>query len=171
MASDQSKLDLSETSSDLPPESFYVPSDDEYEWFDRNAVMQRKSSLKIGYNRNFTSFSHRSTVVSHQKPSVFALPKVQKTGRAEPGRWLFRSRSESGGKAAIHAAEPASPRVSCTGRVGFKSGDGKKTGLARIFSSIFGTRTGRSRSQRRGNGPVELTGRLESGEWSNGTSA
>ena len=144
--SDQSKLDLSETSSDLPPESFYVPSDDEYEWFDRNAVMQRKSSLKIGYNRNFTSFSHRSTVVSHQKPSapsVFALPKVQKTGRAEPGRSLFRSRSEPAGKPAIHAAEPGSPRVSCTGRVGFKSGDGKKTGFARIFSSIFGTRTSR----------------------------
>lgn len=146
MAFDQSKLDLSETSSDLPPESFCVPTGDEHEWFDRNAVMQRKSSLKIGYNRNFTSFSHRSTVVSHQKPSapsVFALPKVQKTGRAEPGRSLFRSRSEPAGKPAIHAAEPGSPRVSCTGRVGFKSGDGKKTGFARIFSSIFGTRTSR----------------------------
>ncbi|KAL1544446.1 hypothetical protein AAHA92_21297 [Salvia divinorum] len=155
MASDQSKLDLSETSSsDLPPESFYVPSDDEYEWFDRNAVMQRKSSLKIGYHRNFSSFSHRSTVVSHQKlsaPSVFALPKVQKTGEKKP---LFRSRSEPGGKAAPHAAEPGSPRVSCTGRVGLRSGDGKKTGFSRIVSSIFGARTGRSRSQKRGNGLV-----------------
>lgn len=161
MDSELPKLDPSETSSDLPPESFYLPSDDEYEWFDRNAVMQRKTSLKLGFNRDFNSFSHRSTFVHNAKqstPSLFALPKVQKTGRADgippekkPARSLFRSRSEPGGKTVAHVSEPGSPRVSCTGRVGFKSGDGKKTGFSRIVSSIFGARTGRSRPQKRGN--------------------
>ncbi|KAH6813559.1 hypothetical protein C2S51_022577 [Perilla frutescens var. frutescens] len=169
----ESKLDLSETSSDLPPESFYVPSDDEYEWFDRNAVMQRKTSLKLGFNRDFKSFSHRSNIVSNRKistPSVFALPKVQKTGRADgnppekkQSRSLFRSRSEPGGKSAAHVSEPGSPRVSCTGRVGSKSGDGKKTGFARLVSSLFGARTSRSRPQKRGKGIVraEQTGRSD----------
>lgn len=160
----ESKLDLSETTSDLPPESFYVPSDDENEWFDRNAVMQRKTSLKLGFNRDFNSFSHRSTVVSNRKlstPSVFALPNVHKTGRTEgnppekkPGRSLFRSRSEPGGKPTVHVSEPGSPRVSCTGRVGSKSSDGKKTGFSRLVSSLFGARTRRSRAQKRGNGIV-----------------
>lgn len=165
MDSESSKVDLpAETSSDLPPESFFVPSDDEFEWFDRNAVMQRKSSLKIGYNRNFKSFSHRSTVVSTRKlsaPSVFALPKVQKIGRGEgnpperkPGRSLFRSRSEPGGKSVVQSSDPGSPSVSCTGRVRLKSGDGKKTGFSRLVSSIFGARTTRSRSQKRGTGPI-----------------
>ncbi|KAL1557758.1 hypothetical protein AAHA92_08301 [Salvia divinorum] len=159
MAFAQSKLDLSETSSDLPPESFYVPTVDEHEWFDRNAVMQRKSSLKIGYHRNFKSFSHRSAAVSHQKPSappppLSALRKVQKTSDPPEKKPLFRSRSEPGGKAVIHETEPVSPRVSCTGRVRFKGGDGKKTRFSRIISSIFGGRTGRSRSLKRTTGAI-----------------
>ncbi|KAG6414863.1 hypothetical protein SASPL_122237 [Salvia splendens] len=152
MAFDQSKLDLSETSSDLPPESFYIPTGDEREWFDRNAVMQRKSSLKIGYHRNFKSLSQRSAAASHQKssaPPLSALRKVHKTGNTPEKKPLFRSRSEPGGKAVVHETEPVSPRVSCTGRVRFKGGDGKKTGFSRIVSSIFGSRTGRSRSQKR----------------------
>ncbi|KAL8551897.1 hypothetical protein ACS0TY_000805 [Phlomoides rotata] len=154
-----SKLDLTETSSDFPPESFWVPTTDEQDWFNHNAVMQRKTSLKLGFNRNFNSFSHRSDVVSTRKPSrpsVFGLPNVHKTGPADPDkkpvRFLFRSRSEPAGRPVVHASEPGSPRVSCTGRVRFKSGggDGKKTGFSRLFSSLFPAKLGKSRSRKRG---------------------
>lgn len=157
----ESKLDLPETFSDLPPESFWVPSDDEQDWFNRNAVMQRKTSLKLGFNRNFNSFSHRSDRKLATRSSVFGLPKAQKSRGVDgnlpekkPGRLLFRSRSEPGGKHVVHVSEPGSPRVSCTGRVGFKSGDGKKTGFSRLFSSLFGAGSEKSRSRKRGNSIV-----------------
>ncbi|KAI3458834.1 hypothetical protein Pfo_015497 [Paulownia fortunei] len=160
----KSKLDPPETFSDLPPESFWVPRDDEQDWFDRNAVMQRKTSLKLGFNRDFNSFPHRSDGPSNRKlarASVFGFPKAQKSYGADgnlpekkPGRLLFRSRSEPGGKSVTQVHEPGSPRVSCTGRVGFKSGDGKKTGFSRLFSSLFGAGSGKNRSRKRGNGIV-----------------
>ncbi|KAL0401488.1 UNVERIFIED_CONTAM: hypothetical protein Slati_4178700 [Sesamum latifolium] len=75
----ESKSDPPETFSDLPPESFWVSRDDEQDWVDRNAVMQRKTSLKLGFNRNFTSLSHRPDVVSARnvgRTSVFGLPAL-----------------------------------------------------------------------------------------------
>ncbi|PIN14866.1 Calcium/calmodulin-dependent protein kinase [Handroanthus impetiginosus] len=151
----EAKSDPPETFSDLPPESFWVRPDDEQDWFDRNAVMQRKTSLKLGFNRDFNSFSHRSDVPSNSKlarTSVFGLPSTQKSCGVDgkkPRRSLFRSRSEPGGKPIVQIHEPGSPRVSCTGRVGIKSGDGKKTGFSRLLSSLFGAGSGKNRSRKR----------------------
>ncbi|KAK4430695.1 hypothetical protein Salat_0831200 [Sesamum alatum] len=155
----ESKSDQPETFSDLPPESFWVPRDDEQDWFDRNAVMQRKTSLKLGFNRNFNSLSHRSDVVSARqlgRASVFGLPSTPKSRgldggppEKKPGRLLFRSRSEPGGKPIVQVPEPGSPRVSCTGRVGFKSGHGKTTSFSRLLSSLFGAGSGKNRRRTR----------------------
>ncbi|KAK6156269.1 hypothetical protein DH2020_010517 [Rehmannia glutinosa] len=166
--SSESKPDIHpETFSDLPPESFWVPQDDEQDWFDRNAVMQRKTSLKLGFNRDFNSFSHRSEITTNRKlarSSVFGLPKAGKSrgldGEKKPGSLLFRSRSEPGGKSLVLVTEPGSPRVSCTGRVGFKNGDGKKTGFSRIFSSLF--RAGPGKVER---GKEETDRAVMDGSW------
>lgn len=154
----ETKLDPPEAFSDLPPESFWVSQDDEQDWFDRNAVIQRKTSLKLGFNRNFNSFSHRSELIippSNKKlsrPSIIGLPKPRNSRGIDPekktGRFLFKSRSEPGGKPTVHVHEPVSPRVSCTGRVGLRSGDGRKTRFSRLFGSLFGARP------RRGKGNV-----------------
>ncbi|KAL7147099.1 hypothetical protein ABFS83_06G085600 [Erythranthe nasuta] len=148
-------LDPPETNlSDLPPESFWVPIENEQDWFDRNAVMlQRKTSLKLGFNRTFNSISHRSSdAPKSARPSVFGLPKSQKSSgldgappEKKPGGFLFRSRSEPGGKSMVLLAEPVSPRVSCTGRVRFKTADGRKTRFSRLFSSLFRTRSQKNR--------------------------
>ncbi|KAG8380651.1 hypothetical protein BUALT_Bualt06G0038100 [Buddleja alternifolia] len=157
----ESKLDPPETSFDLPPESFWVARDGEQDWFDCNAVMQRKMSLKLGHNRNFSSFSHRPDRKLLGRTSLFGLPKVQKSCGVDgnllekkPGRFLFRSRSEPGGKAMLQVPEPVSPRVSCTGRVGLKRCDGKKTGFSRLFSSLFGAGSGKNGTRKSRNGIV-----------------
>lgn len=139
------------TLTDLPPDSFWVPKDYEQDWFDRNAMMQRKTSIKLACStHNSKSFSHRSSISFSQKhrPSLIGTPRLGFTGDANQRRnqvdypSLFRSRSEPGGKPPMHLSEPGSPRVSCTGRIGFKNGSHRKTGFLRLFNSIF--RLGRS---------------------------
>ncbi|CAI9768379.1 unnamed protein product [Fraxinus pennsylvanica] len=140
---------------DLPPDSFWVPKDYEQDWFDRNAMMQRKTSIKLGFlagsTRNSKSFSHRSSLSSNQKhrPSLIGLAGTTQTPRLGIVRdanrqlnhvgssWLFRSRSEPGGKPPTQLSEPGSPRVSCIGRVGLKNSGHRKTGILKLFNSIF----------------------------------
>lgn len=144
-----------ETFLDLPPESFWIPKDSEQEWFDENATIQRKTSMKLGFfgksnDHHSKSFSHRcfsSMLNQHQNPkssSLFALPNPHKTSSADgnhrqnkiPSR-LFRSRSEPGRKGATNASEPGSPKVSCTGRVRSKKDRGVRTGFWKKLRAIF----------------------------------
>ncbi|KAL2557912.1 uncharacterized protein Fot_02651 [Forsythia ovata] len=148
--------DSPKTLFDLPPDSFWVAKDYEQDWFDRNAMIQRKPSIKLGFlagsAHNSKSFSHRSSPSSNQKhklsivglPSTTQAPRLGFAGDANQRQnqagnsWLFRSRSEPGGKPPMQLSEPGSPRVSCTGRVGLKNSNHRKTGFFRLFNSIFG---------------------------------
>ncbi|XP_055817332.1 uncharacterized protein LOC129886595 [Solanum dulcamara] len=145
-----------ETFLDLPPESFWIPKDSEQDWFDENATIQRKRSMKLGFfgksnDHHSKSFTHRpfaSTLNHHHKnhksSSLFALPKSHKTSLADgnlrqnkvPTR-LFRSRSEPGRKGATNVSEPGSPKVSCTGRVRSKKDRGVRTGFWKKLRAIF----------------------------------
>ncbi|XP_031104394.1 uncharacterized protein LOC116007840 [Ipomoea triloba] len=114
---------------DFPPESFWLSKDAEYDWFDRNAFLERKESTK-GINPNpTTTTTHPSSNSGSQrflkpKASIIGLPKTQKTAYAESKRRTCNKpanirlfpprRTESMGKP---VAEPSSPKVSCMGRV------------------------------------------------------
>ncbi|KZV55276.1 hypothetical protein F511_06753 [Dorcoceras hygrometricum] len=149
------KLDSSESFYDLPPESFSIPIDDEQDWYDRHAIMQRKTSRKLILHHTSNSFSHRSELRFNRKtkPSVLHNAKIScvvsgSLGENKVGKLkLFRSRSEPKGNSASQVSEPGSPRVSCTGRVGLKSSDGKKTGFSRLFGSLLGSRKRQSRKK------------------------
>ncbi|XP_051119861.1 uncharacterized protein LOC127243740 [Andrographis paniculata] len=147
---------------DLPPESFWVSTADEQDWFNRYAVMQRKASLKLGFNRNSKSFPHRSDAALSNKRSSAARPSVlglaaaaRKSfgtdGRNAPekksSRPFFRSRSEPGAAKPLvsQLSDPGSPRVSCTGRIGTRSRGGTNTGFSRLFGSLFGSGKNRPR--------------------------
>lgn len=121
---------------DVPPESFWLSKDSEYDWFDRNAFYERNESTKgnsnstnlnphINPNSNSTSNSQRFSVNLKSKASIIGLPKTQKTTFVDskrrtckpPNMRLFPKRSESVGKSSTAVAEPGSPKVSCMGRV------------------------------------------------------
>lgn len=141
-----------ETFLDLPPESFWIPKDSEQDWFDENATIQRKRSMKLGFfgksnDHHSKSFTHRTLNHHHQNhksSSLFALPKSHKTSSADGNlrqnkvpRRLFRSRSEPGKKGATNVSEPGSPKVSCTGRVRSKKDRGVRTGFWKKLRAIF----------------------------------
>lgn len=146
-----------ETLLDLPPESFWIPKDSEQDWFDENATIQRKTSMKLGFfgksnDHHSKSFSHRPFTSTlnhhhHQNPkssSLFALPKSHKTSSTDVSlrqgkqpRRLFRSRSEPGRKGSTNVSEPGSPKVSCTGRVRSKKDRGVRTGFWKKLRTIF----------------------------------
>lgn len=145
-----------ETLLDLPPESFWIPKDSEQDWFDENATIQRKTSMKLGFfgksnDHHSKSFSHRSLNHHHQNPkssSLFALPKSHKTSstdlslrQGKQPRRLFRSRSEPGRKGSTNVSEPGSPKVSCTGRVRSKKDRGVRTGFWKKLRTIFKIRS------------------------------
>lgn len=123
---DSDDVEEKEVTTDVPPESFWLSKDAEFDWFDRNAFLERKESTK-GINPNPTT--HPSSNSGSQrflktKASIIGLPKGQKTTYAESKRRtsskpanirLFPPRrTESMGKP---VAEPSSPKVSCMGRV------------------------------------------------------
>uniref|UniRef100_A0A7N0THY5 Uncharacterized protein n=1 Tax=Kalanchoe fedtschenkoi TaxID=63787 RepID=A0A7N0THY5_KALFE len=115
-------------SSDDPPQSFWLSQDAELDWFDRNAVLERKDSTKGNSNSNSTP-SHFANSHSQRLPvkkSILALPKPKRSVLSDvkhrrnlTGITLFprRSASNGGKEAAAPMAEPSSPKVSCMGRV------------------------------------------------------
>ncbi|XP_058209551.1 uncharacterized protein LOC131322299 [Rhododendron vialii] len=122
---------------DLPPESFWLSKDAEYDWFDRNAFYDRNDSTKGNSNtnpnpnpKNLNSGSQRfSNNVFKSRPSVIGLPKtsyvLDATAKRKAAsnmniRLFPPKRSESIAKST--AAEPSSPKVSCMGRVRSKRG-------------------------------------------------
>lgn len=117
--------DLPEIPSDFPPESFWLSKDAEYDWFERNAVYERKKSTKgnsnVNQNPNSNSSSQRFS-----KAAIIGLPKTQKScfvnakfRRNSPAKNIrfFPKRSASTLKSAVPMTEPSSPKVSCMGRV------------------------------------------------------
>ncbi|KAL2509203.1 hypothetical protein Fot_32850 [Forsythia ovata] len=126
--------DNPDNSTDMPPESFWVSKDAEYDWIDRNAFYERKESnkgnsnsanLNSNINPGSNSNSQRYSINLKSKASIIGLPKTQKTTYVDSRRKnckpvnirLFPKRSESVGKTTISMAEPSSPKVSCMGRV------------------------------------------------------
>lgn len=123
-----------EVAPDLPPESFWLSKDAEYDWFDRNAFFERKESTKgssnsTNLNPNINPSSNSSSQ-RFSKAKIIGLPKTQKTNYVDSKRRnckpsnirLFPKRSESTGKSTVPLAEPSSPKVSCMGRVRSKRG-------------------------------------------------
>ncbi|XP_016507053.2 uncharacterized protein LOC107824755 [Nicotiana tabacum] len=142
--------DEKELPPDFPPESICLPKDAEFDWFDRNAVLERKESAK-GNTSHTTNLIHANSNASSQRlpltlktktTSFFGLPKSssvdskRKTCKPANIRFFPTKRSESALKA-VTAPEPVSPKVSCIGRVRSKKGrrrqsceDAKKCGIS-----------------------------------------
>ncbi|XP_047312333.1 uncharacterized protein LOC124915617 [Impatiens glandulifera] len=128
-----------EPPSDFPPESFWLSKDAEYDWFDRNAFLERNESTKGNSNSSnlnnptvippSNSSSQRFASNLKSRVGIFRLPKTQKTTFVDPSNRriskptnisLFPKRSESMAKSVV--TEPTSPKVSCMGRVRSKKG-------------------------------------------------
>ncbi|PIA59111.1 hypothetical protein AQUCO_00400160v1 [Aquilegia coerulea] len=130
-----------------PAESFCLSKEDELDWFDRNVFYQRNESTKGNSNSNsnnhHANISH-SSMNLHSNPhsqrfssnllvsktSIIGLPKPHdsKTRRhVKPVRFLPK-RLASGGKSSSRLTEPASPKVSCIGRVRSNRSRHKKPG-------------------------------------------
>ncbi|CAL5419701.1 unnamed protein product [Camellia sinensis] len=147
---------------DMPPESFWLSRDSEFDWFDRNAIYERNESTRPNSNStnlnpnlhpNSNSSSHRFSINLKSKASVIGLPKTTYADTPNRRKYkpanirLFPKRSQSIGK-----SEPSSPKVSCMGRVRSKrnrrkssnsveksrSGGGRKgTWVCGCFTAIF----------------------------------
>ncbi|KAA8518571.1 hypothetical protein F0562_016045 [Nyssa sinensis] len=138
--------ELPDVPPDFPPESFWLSKDAEFDWFDRNAVFERKESTKgnsnsTNLNPNLNSSSQRFASNLKSKASIIGLPKTQKTSYVDakrknckpPNIRLFPKRPESVGKSTVPVTEPSSPKVSCMGRV--RSKRGRRRGFMAIFRS------------------------------------
>lgn len=119
---------------DLPPGSFWLSKDAEYDWFDRNAFYERKESTK-GYSKSSNpnpnlkqssnSTSQKLSANFMSRASILRLPKAQNAAFVDTKRRtcksvnirLFPKRLASSGKSSVSNAEPGSPKVSCMGRV------------------------------------------------------
>ncbi|KAF7804288.1 uncharacterized protein G2W53_043399 [Senna tora] len=142
LADDDSKRSMTEESDrphvnhpESPPESFWLSRDEEFDWWDRNAVYERKDSTKgtnsnsnsTNLNPSLRSNSQRISLNLKSKAAIIGLPKPQKPSFVDcknrrnhkPGNTrLFPKRSSSvGGKSESSVIEPSSPKVSCMGRV------------------------------------------------------
>ncbi|XP_042029471.1 uncharacterized protein LOC121776332 [Salvia splendens] len=162
-------VDHGKAASDIPPESFWLSKDAEYDWFDRNAFYERKDSTRA--NSNSISTHHAAATSSNPQrsfKSIIGLPKTQKTAFVDskrrackpPNIRLFPKRSGSSAGKPTH--EPGSPKVSCMGRVRSKRGrrqrsnslrktndkpaDKMKTGLYSKVMSLFRSKKKASRS-------------------------
>ncbi|KAK7337241.1 hypothetical protein VNO77_17806 [Canavalia gladiata] len=128
---DDHSTDQSGPLPDSPPESFWLSRDEEYDWWDRNAVYERKESTKGHSNSNSTSLnpgsnSQRFSLNLKSKAAILGLPKPQKTSFTDAKNrrnhkpsniGLFPKRNVSVGKSESSLVEPSSPKVSCMGRV------------------------------------------------------
>ncbi|XP_057438126.1 uncharacterized protein LOC130730197 [Lotus japonicus] len=118
------KTDPPERHPDSPPESFWLSKDEEHDWFDRNALYERKESTK-GSTSSSTTNSQRFSL--NLKSRIIGLPKPQKPSFTDAKNRrnhkpcnnikLFPKRSVSVTKSVTSHAEPSSPKVSCMGRV------------------------------------------------------
>lgn len=113
---------------DFPPESFWLSKDAEFDWFDRNAFLDRKQSTKGPNMTNLNPVSNSSSQrfsSTLKGKTLIGFPKPQKASYVDSKRRTCRpanirlfpaKRSESTLKA-VTVTEPSSPKVSCMGRV------------------------------------------------------
>ncbi|KAL3623408.1 hypothetical protein CASFOL_032224 [Castilleja foliolosa] len=158
---------------DFPPESFCIPKDEEYDWFDRSAVYERKESTKGNSTTNNmnpvmnNSNSQRPSVFS--KASMIGLPKTLKNTVMD-SKWrpfkasnprLFPKREKS----TVPETEPGSPKVSCMGRVRSKRScrrsDSLRTpdenlGVCSRVMSVFSLKKGHKNPAQSGGGEVVI---------------
>ncbi|KAJ8532707.1 hypothetical protein K7X08_015596 [Anisodus acutangulus] len=145
---------------DFPPESFWLSKDAEFDWFDRNAFLDRKQSTKgIGpnttnLNPGSNSSSQRFSSTLKTKASIIGFPNTQKSSYVDSKRRTCKpanirlfpaKRSESTLKAASSVNEPSSPNVSCMGRV--RSKRGRRRPLEKKSKKIENKSLERSRSR------------------------
>ncbi|KAI3419559.1 uncharacterized protein J3R85_013062 [Psidium guajava] len=123
---------------DLPPDSFLLSKDAEFDWFDRNAFYERRDSTKANSNspavasnpilnsptnsnsrRSSTNFKSKASILGLPKPqnSRFVDAKSRRPCKAVGNAGFFPKWSGSVGKSDPSAVEPSSPKVSCMGRV------------------------------------------------------
>ncbi|XP_024981879.1 uncharacterized protein LOC112518427 [Cynara cardunculus var. scolymus] len=163
---------LVEVPADFPPESFWLSKDAEFDWFDRNAFLERKESTRgnsnsMNLNPNVNPGhsnpnSQRYSVSLKSKAAIIGLPKTQKTTYVDSKRRqckpvnvrLFPKRSDSLGKAptTVPVTEPTSPKVTCIGRVR------SKRCRSRRRSSAQASQPEKSASQRSGTSRGHKTG-------------
>ncbi|KAL6496322.1 hypothetical protein OROGR_029580 [Orobanche gracilis] len=138
---------------DLPPESFWLSNDEEYDWFDRNAVYERKESTRgnsnsTDVNPNINnSNSQRSSVKS--KASIIGLPKIQKNTFVDL-KWrtckvvntrLFSKREKS----PVQETEPGSPKT---------GGEEQKSNFCSDIMCVFWLKKGHRKPAWSGRGKV-----------------
>ncbi|CAJ1885372.1 unnamed protein product [Sphenostylis stenocarpa] len=151
---------------DSPPESFWLSRDEEYDWWDRNAVYERKESTKanssstnLNPGTSSTNNSQRFSVNYKSKAStIIGLPKPQKTSFVDAKNRrnhkpsnirLFPKRSVSVGKSETGFVEPSSPKVSCMGRVRSKRDRNRKLMCSRKDSQDTHTKEKPNRNRKK----------------------
>ncbi|XP_076917385.1 uncharacterized protein LOC143577437 [Bidens hawaiensis] len=119
---------------DYAPESFWLSKDSEFDWFDRNAFLDRNESIKGNSNSiHLNPIVTPNGNVSALQISFLNSKAVVKTNNIDSKRrncklkniLLFPKRSDSIGNnkepAVLSMTEPSSPKVSCLGRVRSKN--------------------------------------------------
>ncbi|KAK7396693.1 hypothetical protein VNO78_17851 [Psophocarpus tetragonolobus] len=145
--------DPTEPHPESPPESFWISRDEELDWWERNAVYERKESTKANSSTNLnpaTATNNSQRFGLNFKSTIIGLPKPQKTSFVEAKNRrnhkpsnirLFPKRSASVGKSNSAFVEPSSPKVSCMGRVRSKRDPNRKltTSLNVTKRGFFGS--------------------------------
>ncbi|CAH9111518.1 unnamed protein product [Cuscuta europaea] len=138
---------------DLPPESFCIPVVSEKDWLYQNATVLRKTSRKLVFPRDSGHGvkCSRASLNRMHSLSRIAFPATQKSRVADGnhrsnGVSLFRSQSEPVWNLAMQQQpEPASPHVTCMGRVRSRKGGVGRTGIVKWCKTVLRNRFGRSR--------------------------
>ncbi|KAI4300480.1 hypothetical protein L6164_033856 [Bauhinia variegata] len=161
------EMDRQERNPDSPPESFWLSKDQEFDWWDRNAVYERNESTKGNSSSNSTNLnpagsnnnSQRFSSNFKSKASIIGLPKPQKptfvdakhrrtTKPSNTG--LFPRHSASVGRTESSLVEPSSPKVSCMGRVRSKRDRNRRLRNRQRSTSESATATAKEKSARSG---------------------
>ncbi|KAL1822548.1 hypothetical protein DCAR_0310366 [Daucus carota subsp. sativus] len=143
------------------PDSILLSRNAEFDWLDRNAVLERKDSAKRNAAIRNNSKSSSQRFAKKPKAVIIGLPKTQKNNQFDMRRSKVTNvrlfppkRSESIEKARAQMKEPSSPKVSCVGRVRSKRSrrrrpeaeekakQGKKKGFCANLLALFGLNRG-----------------------------
>ncbi|KAL8132058.1 uncharacterized protein LOC141711855 [Apium graveolens] len=132
--------EFTEVPPDFPAESFWLSQDAEFDWFDRNAFLERKESTRgnicnsTNPNQSNNTTSQRFSKHLNSKAAILGMPNTQKSNHLDnkrrqskaPIMRLFPSKRSESIKSTAATAEPSSPKVSCIGRVRSKKGRRRK---------------------------------------------
>ncbi|XP_043707064.1 uncharacterized protein LOC122656552 [Telopea speciosissima] len=132
---------------DFPAESFQILKEEELEWFNRNALYERKESQKGNSNPNpnpnpisiSNQSSQRFSLNLTSNKSIIGLPKPQKScflisksrRTGPPPRAPFFPKKPSRSGKSLTVTEPSSPKVSCIGRVKSKKDKNRRCASGR----------------------------------------